>query len=790
MFNNLYQNRKLRKVRATLKKINGLKDKMAALSDEALAAKTVEFRKRLAKGETLDDLLVEAFAVVREADKRILGMFPYDVQVMGGIVIHQGNVAEMNTGEGKTLTATLPVYLNSLTGKGTMVITTNEYLAKRDAEEMGQVYRFLGLTVGIPFTGNPLNEYKSEEKKLIYASDVIYTTNSALGFDYLTDNLASSSKDKFLRPFNYVIIDEIDDILLDSAQTPLIIAGSPRVQSNYYGIIDTLVTTLVENEDYIFKEEKEEIWLTTKGAKTAERFLGIDNLYKEEYATYVRHIVYSLRAHKLFTRDKEYIIRDDEMVLLDKGTGRLMEMTKLQGGLHQAIEAKEHVKLSPETRAMASITYQSLFKMFNKISGMTGTGKVAEKEFLETYNMSVIRIPTNRPLLRKDYPDNLYVTLPEKVYASLECIKEYHLKGNPLLVFVGSVEMSHLYSSLLLREGIAHNVLNANNAAREAQIVSESGQMGAVTVATSMAGRGTDIKLGPGVAELGGLVVIGTERMESQRIDLQIRGRSGRQGDPGLSKFFVSLEDDVIKKFGPSWVHRMYQEYSVADITQPQVLEGIKYHRLVDKAQNASDSASRTNRQRTLEYAESMNIQRDLIYKERNRLINGDRDLRDVLSEMIDEYIETILSDNLKTREELFHYIITNISFNIRELPLDLVIEDEQALRNFLIQIINNELNDKKALLEPYDLYDQFLRISMLKAIDDNWVEQVDYLQQLMMAIGGQTASQTNPIVEYYREAYMGFETMKEQIRSDMVRNVLMGLVQMGPKGEIVTHFP
>ena len=790
VFNNLYQNRKLRKVRATLKKIKGLKDKMAALSDEALAAKTVEFRKRLAKGETLDDLLVEAFAVVREADKRILGMFPYDVQVMGGIVIHQGNVAEMNTGEGKTLTATLPVYLNSLTGKGTMVITTNEYLAKRDAEEMGQVYRFLGLTVGIPFTGNPLNEYKSEEKKLIYASDVIYTTNSALGFDYLTDNLASSSKDKFLRPFNYVIIDEIDDILLDSAQTPLIIAGSPRVQSNYYGIIDTLVTTLVENEDYIFKEEKEEIWLTTKGAKTAERFLGIDNLYKEEYATYVRHLVYSLRAHKLFTRDKEYIIRDDEMVLLDKGTGRLMEMTKLQGGLHQAIEAKEHVKLSPETRAMASITYQSLFKMFNKISGMTGTGKVAEKEFLETYNMSVIRIPTNRPLLRKDYPDNLYVTLPEKVYASLECIKEYHLKGNPLLVFVGSVEMSHLYSSLLLREGIAHNVLNANNAAREAQIVSESGQMGAVTVATSMAGRGTDIKLGPGVAELGGLVVIGTERMESQRIDLQIRGRSGRQGDPGLSKFFVSLEDDVIKKFGPSWVHRMYQEYSVADITQPQVLEGIKYHRLVDKAQNASDSASRTNRQRTLEYAESMNIQRDLIYKERNRLINGDRDLRDVLSEMIDEYIETILSDNLKTREELFHYIITNISFNIRELPLDLVIEDEQELRNFLIQIINNELNDKKTLLEPHDLYDQFLRISMLKAIDDNWVEQVDYLQQLMMAIGGQTASQTNPIVEYYREAYMGFETMKEQIRSDMVRNVLMGLVQMGPKGEIVTHFP
>ena len=790
MFKRLYQDFQLRHIKKILKKINALKSKMESLSDQELAAKTVEFRQRLIEGETLDDLLVEAFAVVREADKRVLGMFPYDVQVMGGIVIHQGNVAEMNTGEGKTLTATMPVYLNALTGKGTMLITTNDYLAKRDAEEMGQVYRFLGLTIGVPFTDDSKQELTSEEKKRIYASDIIYTTNSNLGFDYLNDNLASNKKGKFLRPFDYVIIDEVDDILLDSAQTPLIIAGAPRVQSNHYGIIDTLVTTLVEGEDYIFKEEKDEVWLTTKGAKAAESFLGIDHFYKEEHSVFARHLVYGIRAHKLFTKDKDYIIRGNEMVLVDKGTGRLMEMTKLQGGLHQAIEAKEHVKLSPETRAMASITYQSLFKMFNKVSGMTGTGKVAEKELLETYNMSVVRIPTNRPRQRIDYPDNLYVTLPEKVYASLECIKEYHAKGNPLLVFVGSVEMSHLYSSLLLREGIAHNVLNANNAAREAQIISESGQMGAVTVATSMAGRGTDIKLGPRVAELGGLVVIGTERMESQRIDLQIRGRSGRQGDPGLSKFFVSLEDDVIKKFGPSWVHRMYQEYSVADITQPQVLEGRKYHRLVEKAQNASDSASRANRQRTLEYAESMNIQRDLIYKERNRLINGERDLRDVLSEMIDEYIETILSENIKTREELFHYIVTNISFNIRELPLDLVIEDQQALRNFLIQIINNELNDKKTLLEPHDLYDQFLRISMLKAIDDNWVEQVDYLQQLMMAIGGQSASQTNPIVEYYREAYMGFEAMKEQIRSDMVRNILMGLVQMGPKGEIVTHFP
>ena len=789
MFKGFYQKIQLRKVKRILKKINALKGKMESLTDQELAAKTVEFRQRLAAGATLDDLLVEAFAVVREADKRVLGMFPYDVQVMGGIVIHQGNVAEMNTGEGKTLTATMPVYLNSLTGKGTMLITTNDYLAKRDAEEMGQVYRFLGLTIGVPFPDDSQEELTSKEKKRIYASDIIYTTNSNLGFDYLNDNLASNEEGKFLRPFDYVIIDEIDDILLDSSQTPLIIAGAPRVQSNHYGIIDTLVTTLVEGEDYIFKEEKDEIWLTTKGAKAAESFLGIDHFYKEEHAVFARHLVYAIRAHKLYTKDKDYVIRGNEMVLVDKGTGRLLEQTKLQGGLHQAIEAKEHVKLSPETRAMASITYQSLFKMFNKISGMTGTGKVAEKEFIETYNMSVVRIPTNRPKQRIDYPDNLYVTLPEKVYASLEYIKEYHAKGNPLLVFVGSVEMSQLYSSLLLREGIAHNVLNANNAAREAQIISESGQMGAVTVATSMAGRGTDIKLGKGVAELGGLIVIGTERMESQRIDLQIRGRSGRQGDPGMSKFFVSLEDDVIKKFGPSWVHKKYKDYQVQDMTQPEVLKGHKYRRLVEKAQHASDSAGRSARRQTLEYAESMNIQRDMIYKERNRLIDGSRDLEDVVEEIIASYIDQVTSSEYESRELLFHFLVTNISFHIKEVPDHIDVTDKTAVRSFMKQVIDKEFSEKKELLEQHGLYEQFLRLSMLKAIDDNWVEQVDYLQQLSMAIGGQSASQKNPIVEYYQEAYAGFEAMKEQIRADMVRNLLMGLVEVTHKGEIMTNF-
>ena len=789
MIKEVYQSFQLRRVKKILKKINALKHKMESLSDQELSAKTVEFRRRLAKGETLDDLLVEAFAVVREADRRILGMFPYDVQVMGGIVIHEGNVAEMSTGEGKTLTATMPVYLNALTGKGTMVITPNAYLAKRDAEEMGEVYRFLGLTIGVPFVESG-KDFSVEEKREMYNSDIIYTTNGNLGFDYLNDNLASNKEGKFLRPFDYAIIDEIDDILLDSAQTPLIIAGAPRVQSNHYGIVNTLMTTLVEGEDFIYKEEKGEIWLTKQGAKEAESFFGIDHLYNEKNAVFARHIVYAMRAHKLYTKDKDYVIRGNEMVLVDKGSGRLLEQTKLQGGLHQAIEAKEHVKLSPETRAMASITYQSLFKMFNKLSGMTGTGKVAEKEFRETYNMAVVRIPTNRPKQRIDYPDNLYVTLPEKVYASLEYIKEYHAKGNPLLVFVGSVEMSQLYSSLLLREGIAHNVLNAHNVAREAQIISESGQMGAVTVATSMAGRGTDIKLGKGVAELGGLIVIGTERMESQRVDLQIRGRSGRQGDPGMSKFFVSLEDDVIKKYGPSWVHKKYKDYQVQDMTQPEVLKGRKYRNLVAKAQYSSDSAGRAARIHTLEYAESMNIQREMMYKERNRLIDGSRDLEDVVGEIIDAYIDQVASSNYESRELLFHFIVTNISFHVKELPEDIDVTNKTKVRSFIKQIIDKELSEKRALLEQHDLYEQFLRLSLLKAIDYNWVEQVDYLQQLSMAISGQSAAQKNPIVEYYQEAYAGFEAMKEQIRADMVRNLLMGLVEVTPKGEIITHFP
>lgn len=788
---------KLRNIKKILKEVNSWKDDMARLTDRQLQEKTAEFRERLAEGETLDDLLPEAFAVAREADKRVLGMFPYDVQVMGGIVLHQGNVAEMNTGEGKTLTATMPVYLNALEGKGVMVITTNTYLATRDAEEMGQVYRFLGLTVGVPLKQSEDEELDPEVKREIYRSDVIYTTNTSLGFDYLTENLTASADGQFLADFNYAIVDEIDSVLLDSAQTPLIISGSPRVQSNLYGIIDTLIQTFKEGEDFKFDEEKKRVWLTRKGAHAAEAFLAIPNLYDPQYRDLVRHISLALQANKNFIKDKDYVIHPNvegqpEIVLLDQATGRLMEMTRLQGGLHQAIEAKEGLKLTQETRAMASITYQNLFKMFRKLGGMTGTGKVAEAEFLDTYAMSVIKIPTNRKKIRKDLPDEIYQTLPEKIVASLDYVKKVHEKGNPILVFAGSVEMSILYSNLLLREGIPHNLLNANNAPREAQIIKESGRKGAVTVATSMAGRGTDIKLGPGVAELGGLVVVGTERMMNQRIDLQIRGRSGRQGDPGLTKFFVSLEDDLMKNWGPDWIQDTYQDYDVDErIGSAKALTKRKYRNLVERAQNASESSGQASRRMTLEFAESMNIQRAIVYEERDRLIKQEGRLDNIVEKVLRSVFSSIVhKKEYKEPVAFYRYMLDNVSYQVDPDKAHQTFRSKKTKENFLWEIAKNELEAKYEILGTDEVIAQFQRMAILKAIDENWVEQVDYLQQLRMALSGQYTSQKNPLVEFFQEAYQSFERMKEAAKEQMVRNLLLSRVEINKKGEIVLHFP
>lgn len=793
MIKNHFQIQRLKKI---LAKVKSFESEMAGLSDAELRKKTQEFKKRLTAGETLDDLLPEAYAVVREADKRVLGMFPYDVQVMGAIVLHEGNVAEMATGEGKTLTATMPLYLNALSGQGAMLVTTNTYLALRDAQEMGQVYRFLGLTIEAAVVADETENLTPKQKRLIYQADIVYTTNSALGFDYLIENLAENKDSQYLSPFNYVIIDEIDSILLDSAQVPLVISGAPRVQSNFYGIMDTFITTLKEEEDYHYDDEKNEVWLTSKGILAAESFLDLEHLFSKENQELVRHLNLALRAHKLYKKDKDYVVRqgdkEAEVVLLDRSTGRLLEMTRLQGGQHQAIESKEHVKLTEETRAMASITYQNLFRLFRKISGMTGTGKVVESEFMETYSMSVIKIPTNQPVIRQDLPDQLYQTLPEKVFASLDEVKHYHAQGNPLLIFTGSVEMSEIYSSLLLREGIAHNLLNANNAAREAQIIAESGQKGAVTVATSMAGRGTDIKLGPGVADLGGLVVIGTERMENQRIDLQIRGRSGRQGDPGISKFFISLEDDLLRKWGPDWLKKLYKDYSTEEVQQhPVQLGQRRFRRLVAKAQRASESSAKMSRRMTLEYAQCMKIQREITYAERNRLIQAEERIDEEISRVLSQVIhQAAYEQSYGTRADLYRFILDHFSYHAERIPYDFDIYSSEKIAELLQDIAEQELQAKKAYLKSDKLFTHFQRVSVLKAIDENWVEQVDYLQQLKTALSGQHFSMKNPLVEYYQEAYDGFEYMKERMKQQIVKNLLMSELALNPKGEVIMYFP
>ena len=793
MVKNHFQIQRLKKI---LAKVKSFESEIAGLSDADLRKKTQEFKERLTAGETLDDLLPEAYAVVREADKRVLGMFPYDVQVMGAIVLHEGNVAEMATGEGKTLTATMPLYLNALSGQGAMLVTTNTYLALRDAQEMGQVYRFLGLTIEAAVVADETENLTPKQKRLIYQADIVYTTNSALGFDYLIENLAENKDSQYLSPFNYVIIDEIDSILLDSAQVPLVISGAPRVQSNFYSIMDTFITTLKEDEDYHYDDEKNEVWLTSKGILAAESFLDLEHLFSKENQELVRHLNLALRAHKLYKKDKDYVVRqgdkEAEVVLLDRSTGRLLEMTRLQGGQHQAIEAKEHVKLTEETRAMASITYQNLFRLFRKISGMTGTGKVVESEFMETYSMSVIKIPTNQPVIRQDLPDQLYQTLPEKVFASLDEVKQYHAQGNPLLIFTGSVEMSEIYSSLLLREGIAHNLLNANNAAREAQIIAESGQKGAVTVATSMAGRGTDIKLGPGVADLGGLVVIGTERMENQRIDLQIRGRSGRQGDPGISKFFISLEDDLLRKWGPDWLKKFYKDYSTEEVQQhPVQLGQRRFSRLVAKAQRASESSAKLSRRMTLEYAQCMKIQREITYAERNRLIQAEERIDEEISRVLSQVIhQAAYEQSYETRADLYRFILDHFSYHAERIPYDFDIYSPEKIAELLQDIAEQELQAKKAYLKSDKLFTHFQRVSVLKAIDENWVEQVDYLQQLKTALSGQHFSMKNPLVEYYQEAYDGFEYMKERMKQQIVKNLLMSELALNPKGEVIMYFP
>ena len=780
----------LRVVKKILKKVNSHAEEMSKLSDNQLKDKTQQFKKRLKQGETLDNILPEAFAAIREADKRVLGMFPYDVQVMGGIVLHQGNIAEMKTGEGKTLTATMPMYLNALSGESIILVTTNEYLANRDCEEMIQVYNWMGLSAASAVPENA-DDLKVEEKREIYNSDIVYTTNNALGFDYLIDNLASSKEEKFMPEFSYVIVDEVDAVLLDTATTSLVISGAPRVQSNMYKMTDEFVVSLEEEEDYRLDEEKKNVWLTRKGIEVAQEYFRVPNLYDGKHVELVRHITLALKAHNLFEKGKDYVIEDNKMYLLDSTEGRILENTKMQQGQQQAIEAAEGAEISDDMRSMASITYQNFFRLFKKIGGMTGTGKTANKEFIETYYMKVIQIPTNNPVIRKDYPDKIYPTLREKLMASLKLVKELHEKGQPILLTTADVELSEIYSEILLHEQIPHNLLNAHNAAKEAEIISEAGQWGSVTVATSMAGRGTDIKLGKGVKELGGLAVIGTELMPSKRTELQLRGRSGRQGDPGFSQFFVSLEDDVVIDSGPKWVHKYLKKHRNDNPDSPRELKSLRFRWAMKRTQKQHDNQGYNKRKQTMDYDESSKKQRNLIYSQRDELISENGRFKFNAEKFILKYLDGYLAKHKAdfTRNELSRLIFDNLSYTYNGVPDNFPITDKAEIKKLLHQIVKQKLREKEAKLENVEEIERFYRLSVLKAIDTGWVEEVDNLQQLRSVVESRSSAQRNPVYEYHKEASKSFEKMQEYVNKLIVQNIMLSVIEIGADGKKDIYF-
>lgn len=775
----------LLKIRRIFKKVNKLAPAMRKLSDEELKAKTGEFKERIVKGESLDHLLPEAYAVAREADLRVLGMFPHDNQVMGAIGLNYGNIVELKTGEGKTLVATMALYLNALPGKGAILVTTNEYLADRDGEEMSQVYNWLGLTyaTGFSLDGEKLSV---KQKQKIYNSDIVYSTSGALGFDYLIDNMAQDQKDKYMRPFNYCIVDEADSVLLDMAITPLVIAGLPKVKSNYIGVADEFIYFLSE-DDYEFNEEHNNVWLTEAGVKKAEDFFTIDNLYDGSHTELVRSIDLALKAHYLFEKEDSYVVAPSgDVDLLDKENGRVLPGMKLQAGQHQAIEMKEQLKLSDDQQAMASITYQSLFRMFKKLSGMTGTGYSAKDEFFKIYGTKVVRIPTNRPVIRKDMPDRIYPDLPSKLLASLEEVKKLHAIGRPVLIITESITVSEIYSELLLREQIPHNILNAKNAAKEATIVKEGGQVGAVTVATTMAGRGTDIKLGPGVAELGGLAVLGIAKMSSRRIDDQLRGRAGRQGDPGSSEFYVSLEDDVVIKHGPLWLDKYREKYRSEDLdlTEPHELKNWRIRNAIRSSQIKSDEEDYNTRKQQLSMGASDEIQREQVYDTRNQIIFSDGVNYD-----LEGYLKDFFTDFLKqhphvTKKELNRFILDNLSYSFNEDLSSLDLADSQTVFKLLMRIAHEEMDKKEPYFEDETERKRFYSLAALKAIDTCWIKQVDNLQQLRQMVAMRTSAQRDPMDEYHQAALRSYQKMCKEIRRLTIRNVVMSSISINKLGE------
>ncbi len=749
--------------------------KVKELSDYELKNKTNEFKRRLAEGETTDDLLPEAFAVCCEADYRVLGMFPYDVQILGGIALHLCYLAEMNTGEGKTLTATMPLYLNGLTGKSSILVTANEYLAIRDAEEMGKVYEFLGLSVKAGVTRDTNEHLNNDQKKEIYAADIVYTTHGSLGFDYLLNNLVHSKEDRFMRELYYVIIDEADSVLLDSASMPLVISGSPRVQSNLYGITDFFVTTLVEDEHYIVEDNK--VWLTDKGIEYAQRYFRIENLYSKENFDVLRHVVLALRAHYLMDKDVDYVVTDSgEIVLLDKSTGRKMNGMKLRGGSHQAIEEKERLKLSQEQRSVASITYQNLFNLFPKMSGMSGTIADGKDELLEVYHKQVVVIPPNKPMARKDLPDKYFKTSEEQFDAVIKETVKRHNTGQPVLLIASLISDTEMLSKLLVQENIEHSVLNANNAFWEAEIIKEAGQKNVVTVATSMAGRGTDIRLGSGVKELGGLCVLGIGRMNNTRDERQARGRAGRQGEPGVSIFYTSLEDDVCEILGDDFLEKY--------IEKDKHISKRRIKKLINKSQKIKSESSVFQRKNAVDYDSVMQRQRTIMYKTRNDLLDGKSLDENYLLSICEDNIKDFVKSNKKLDSYGVHrYVLDNLSYRLQEMD-----ESTKNQKDYLIQYSKMAFNNKKKSIG--DRFSEYCRLCTLRALDDGWVEEVDYLQQLQAAISGRSSAQRNLLFEYQREARISFEDMEKSIKKAMIRNILLGEVSFGKDNEMIILYP
>ncbi len=776
--------RQLNRIQKTVDEIEALETKFEAYSDEELQQMTEQFKKRYKQGESLDDLLVEAYAVVREASKRVLDMRPYPVQLMGAIVLHEGNISEMKTGEGKTLSSTMPAYLNALTGDGVHVITVNEYLAERDATEMGQLYEFLGLSVGLNISG-----MSNEEKKEAYEADITYGTNNEFGFDYLRDNMVLYKEQMVQRPLNYAIIDEVDSILIDEARTPLIISGSAEKSATMYQQANTFVTTLKREEDYTYDEKTKGVQLTEEGINKAEKFFGIDNLFDISNVSITHHINQALRAHVAMHRDTDYVIEDGEVVIVDQFTGRLMKGRRYSDGLHQAIEAKEGLKIQNESMTLASITFQNYFRMYRKLAGMTGTAKTEEEEFRNIYNMEVIAIPTNKPVIRDDRPDMIYKTMEAKFKAVVEEIKRRHATGQPVLVGTVSVETSELISQMLKRERIKHNVLNAKNHHREAEIIENAGQKGAVTIATNMAGRGTDIKLGEGVIELGGLAVIGTERHESRRIDNQLRGRAGRQGDPGVSQFYLSMEDELMRRFGSDNLKSMMDRLGIDD---DQPIESRMITRAVESAQKRVEGNNFDARKTILSYDDVLREQREVIYKQRYEVIAAEDGIRPIIEQMIESVVDRLIATHIDEEDEEasnYEAVIEYVHGNLLEKE-DISLEEiknkePKEIKRMLIERIFARYDEKEAQLTEEQMR-EFEKVIVLRTVDTKWMDHIDQMDQLRQGIHLRAYGQNDPLREYQIEGFNMFEAMIESIEEEIARYIMKAQIESNIQREQV----